>query len=212
MFSANYFGFDDDVETKDGERTGDRICAIPFEEMIDMAPAEFSARQKRWKAVVDSEKKPTELVIGEMGDYILGQEFLDKRTEFTEIIQEECESTIKPRTIQNYATLYAVHWKLWTLFDKVWAEMGVSWDVMIAWMKRVHIPFLLQQHKEKEHAKISIRRYLNALLDFMVDWTVLERIKCLKICETAKLKNGEKYCLAFHASSAKQRFSGTRRC
>ena len=202
MFSANYFGFDDDVETKDGERTGDRICAIPFEEMIDMAPAEFSARQKRWKAVVDSEKKPTELVIGEMGDYILSQEFLDKRTEFTEIIQEECESTIKPRTIQNYATLYAVHWKLWTLFDEVWAEMGFSWDGMIAWMKRVHIPFLLQQHKEKEHAKISIRRYTNALLDFMVDWTVLERRKFLKICETAKLKNGEKYCLAFHASSA----------
>ena len=106
MFSANYFGFDDDVETKDGERTGDRICAIPFEEMIDMAPAEFSAKQKRWKAVVDSEKKPTELVIGEMGDYILGQEFLDKRALFTVLIQEEYQPSGARGTRSPPATPY----------------------------------------------------------------------------------------------------------
>ena len=112
LFSANYFGFDDDVETKDGERTGDRICATPFEEMVDMTPAEFAARQKRWKAVVDSDQKPTELVIGEIGDYLLSDEFVEKRNEYTELLQLECESTIKPRMTQNYATLYAVHWQL----------------------------------------------------------------------------------------------------
>ena len=104
--------------------------------------------------------------------------------------------------MQNHATFYAVHWKLWIMFSDVWTEMGYSWDGMMMWMRRVHIPILLKQHKEKEYAKISIRRYTNALLNFMIDWTILERRKFLKICETAKLKNGEKYCLAFHASSA----------
>ena len=72
----------------------------------------------------------------------------------------------------------------------------------MSWMERVHIPFLMKQHKEKDHAKLSIRRYINGLLDFMVDWSILERRKFLKICETAKLRAGEKYCLAFHASQA----------
>ena len=57
MFSANYFGFDDNV-TKDGERTGDRIAAIPFQEMPDIPPHEFLAKQRRFKAVIDSEEKP----------------------------------------------------------------------------------------------------------------------------------------------------------
>ena len=122
LFSANYFGFDDDVERKDGERTGDRICAIPFEEMIDLAPADFAARQRRWKAVVDSEEKPTELVIGEIGSFLYSEEFLEKRNEYTELLLHKCESTIKPRTIQNYATFYAVLWKLWTIFGEVWAD------------------------------------------------------------------------------------------
>ena len=72
----------------------------------------------------------------------------------------------------------------------------------MSWMERVHIPFLMKQHKEKDHAKLSIRRYINGLLDFMVDWSILERRKFLKICETAKLRAGEKYCPAFHASQA----------
>jgi hypothetical protein len=122
LFSANYHGFDDDVETKDGERTGDRICAIPFEEMVDLPPAELAAKQKRWKAVVDSDEKPTELVIGEIGDFLYSEEFIEKRTEFTELLLHKCESTIKPRTIQNYATFYAVLWKLWTIFEDVWLE------------------------------------------------------------------------------------------
>ena len=38
IFSANYFGFDDAV-TVDGERIGDRISVVPFEEMVEMNPA-----------------------------------------------------------------------------------------------------------------------------------------------------------------------------
>ena len=72
----------------------------------------------------------------------------------------------------------------------------------MAWLERVHIPFLMRQHQEKDHAKHSIRRYMNALLAFMLDWTIMERRKLMKICETAKLTSGEKYCLAFHPSQA----------
>ena len=69
------------------------------------------------------------------------------------------------------------------------------------WVDRVHVPFLMKQHQEKDHAKISIKRYFNDLFNnFMVDWTVQERRKLLKLCETAKLKSGEKYCLAYHPS------------
>ena len=69
------------------------------------------------------------------------------------------------------------------------------------WLERVHVPFLMKQHQEKDHAKNSIKRYFNDLFNnFMVTWTVLERRKLLKLCETAKLKTGEKYCLAFHPS------------
>ena len=70
------------------------------------------------------------------------------------------------------------------------------------WMQKNHIPFLMQQHRERDHAQHSIRRYFNDLLTFTLDWTVLERRKLLKICETAKLSNGDKYCLAFHPSQA----------
>ena len=38
------------------------------------------------------------------------------------------------------------------------------------------------------------------LLNLIMDWPLLERRKLVKICETGKLKTGEKYCLAFHAS------------
>ena len=36
----------------------------------------------------------------------------------------------------------------------------------------------------------------------MLEWTILDRRKLLKLCETAKLKMGEKYCLAYHPSQA----------
>ena len=44
IFSANYFGFDDTINV-DGERIGDTISAIPFEEIKDMTPREFTANQ-----------------------------------------------------------------------------------------------------------------------------------------------------------------------
>ena len=122
IFSANYFGFDDTVNV-DGERIGDRIRAIPFEEMEDMTPREFTANQKRFKAVLDSEEKPTTLLIGEIGDFLHSPEFLAKRDEFSEVLHMKSEETIKPRTLNtNYGGLYAVLWKLHSVFEPVWAE------------------------------------------------------------------------------------------
>ena len=131
ILSANYFGFDD-AATADGERIGDRISAIPFEEMITLSPSEFAAIQKRFKAVIDSDEKPMELVIGEIGDFILSEEFLEKRTEFAELLVEKCEDTIKLITLTtNYASFYAVLWKLHSAFGTVWTERGYSWQGMM---------------------------------------------------------------------------------
>ena len=122
IFSANYFGFDD-VVTSDGERISDRICAIPFQDLPDITPAEFASRQRKFKAVVDSEEKPVEFVIGEMGDYVLSEEFLAKRTEFSELLLEKCEHLIKIRTLlTNYASFYTITWKLFSIFEVVLRE------------------------------------------------------------------------------------------
>ena len=121
--SANYFGFDDNACTGDAEQTGDRISAIPFEEMVDIPPAEFAHKQRLFKSVVDSEEKPTELLIGEIGDFLLSDEFLEKKTEFAQLMLEKCEETIKILTLgTNYASFYVVLHKLFTIFEDVWAE------------------------------------------------------------------------------------------
>ena len=121
--SANYFGFDD-VSTIDGERTSDRICAIPFGEMGDMTSFEFASRQRQFKAVIDSNLRPTELVIGEIGDYILTEDFLEKRNEFAEWLLDTCGGTLKLRTlVTNYASFLSVLWKLHSTFENIWTEM-----------------------------------------------------------------------------------------
>ena len=119
LFSANYFGFDD-VVTSDGERISDRICAIPFQDLPDMSPAEYVSRQKKFKTVIDSEEKPMEFVIGETGNFILSEEFMTKRTEFSELLMNMCEELIYPRTLlTNYASFYTITWKLYTIFEDV---------------------------------------------------------------------------------------------
>ena len=40
-----------------------------------------------------------------------------------------------------------------------------------------------------------MRRCINGLLEYTLDWTVLVRRKVMKLFETSKLKKG-KYCLA----------------
>ena len=67
IFSANYFGMDEDKGTVDGERTLDRIAAVPFGEWTDMSVNEFAAKQNKFKKIVDNPTKPTEFVIGEDG-------------------------------------------------------------------------------------------------------------------------------------------------
>ena len=50
--------------TVDGERIGDRISVVPFEEMMEM---------KKFKLVLDSEE------FGQIGDFLLSAEFKEKR-------------------------------------------------------------------------------------------------------------------------------------
>ena len=193
---------DEDKGNKDGETILDRIAAIPFEEWDDMPAHEFTSKQKMFKKVVDCPEMPTTLVIAEMGDFIRSEEFAEKRVEFASMLYEYADESIKPRTISSgYASFYAILWKLHQIFENVWSEMDYSWQGLLDWAEKVHGPFLKKQHQEKDHSKNSIRRYVCDLLTFMVDWSILEVRKVLKICETSKLKNDQKYCLAFHAST-----------
>ena len=192
---------DEDKGNKDGEAILDRIAAIPFEEWEDMPAGEFASKQKKFKEVVDSPEMPTTLVIGEIGDFIRSEEFAEKRIEFANMLYEYADESIKMRTLMSsYGSFYAILWKLHQIFEPVWTEMGYTWVGLLDWAEKVHGPFLKKQHQEKDHSKNSIRRYIGDLLTFMVDWSVLERRKIIKICETSKLKNDQKYCLAFHAS------------
>ena len=72
---------------------------------------------------MDSDEKPVEFVIGEMGDFILSEEFLSKRTEFANLLLEKCEDLIYIRTLlTNYATFYTLLWKLFSTFEVVFRE------------------------------------------------------------------------------------------
>ena len=53
IFSANYFGMDEDKGTVDGEKTLDRIAVVPFGEWSDMSVNDFAAKQKKFKTIVD---------------------------------------------------------------------------------------------------------------------------------------------------------------
>ena len=190
---------DEDKGTVDGERTLDRIATVPFDEWNDMSVSLFAAKQRKFKSVVDDPTKPTEFVIGEMGDYLRSEEFKEKRIEFADFLYQKTDESVKWRTLlTNYASFYAILWKVFTVFEEVWAEDGHSWVGFVEWVEKVHAPFLKKQHREKDHAKHSIRRYINDLFIFILDWSMIDRRKMLKICETSKLKNGQKHCLAFH--------------
>ena len=140
--------------------------------------------------MVDSPDKPTKLLIGEIGDFILSDEFSEKRDEFANMLYNKTDETIKMRNLlTNYESFYAILWKFHQIFQPVWEEMGESWAQFLDWVENVHAPFLKKQHREKDHSKHSIRRYICEVLGFTQDWNILERRKILKICETSKLKN-----------------------
>ena len=201
IFSANCFGVDEDKGADDGERILDRVAAIPFVEWEEMSTSEFAAKQELFKRVVDSPEKPTTLLIGEIGDFIRSEEFRDKAKEMAAMLYEKTDECVKIRTITtNYSSFYAILWKLHQIFESVWTELGYDWDGFLDWVEKNHAPFLKKQHQERDHSKLSIRRFITELLNFVLDWPLLDRRKILKICETSKLKNGQKYCLAFHAS------------
>ena len=146
-------------------------------------------------------QKPTTLHIGEIDDFIRSEEFKNKAKEMASMLYEKTDECVKIRSIiTNYSSFYAILWKLNQIFEDVWSELGYDWDGFLDWVEKNHAPFLKKQHQERDHSKLSIRRYITDLMNFVLDWPLIERRKILKICETSKLKNGQKYCLAFHPS------------
>ena len=190
IFSANYFGMNEDAGNLDGERILDRVAVIPFQEWEDMPANEFAEKQQRFKKVVDDPQMPTELLIHEIGDFIRSEEFQEKRFEFGNLLNEMTDESIKMRTLLNYACFIAINWKLGNIFETVWEEMGHSWQGYVDWLRNIFAPFLKKQHQEKDHSKHSIRRYIMDFISFMIDWNLVERRKIVKICETSKMKNG----------------------
>ena len=174
---------------------------IPFVEWDDIPAQEFARLQKRFKECIDDPQKPTEFLIGEIGDFIRSQEFLKKRDEFANVLLKLTDECVKMRTILNYAIFYSLLWKEHEVFGEVWHEMGYSWEGFMTWVEDIHAPFIVKQHQERDHAKHSIRRYVLDLLSYVQLWNVVDRRKIMKICETKKLKSGRKYCLAFHPST-----------
>ena len=195
FFSANYFSMDEEA-TSDSERTCDRLTVIPFQEWGFMPAAEFSRRQSLFKSVVDCETKPTELVIGELGDFINSQEFLVKREAFAQWLYDKAE-VVKIRTLLvNYGSFIAINWKLHQIFETVWDDMGYTWEGFEEWVEVVLVPFLVSQHMEKDHAVHSLRRYVNGILNFAAGMSETEVQKFMRICTTKKTK--DKHVLAIH--------------
>jgi hypothetical protein len=58
-----------------------------------------------------------------MGDFLLSDEFMAKRTEFSELLLEKCEELIYIRTLlTNYASFYTLTWKLFSISEVVFRE------------------------------------------------------------------------------------------
>ena len=194
FFSANYFSMDEEA-TSDAERTCDRLAVIPFGEWNFMTASEFSKRQNLFKNVVDCEARPTELVIGEIGSFLNSEEFQKKRESFGAWLYEKAE-VVKIRTLLNYGSFYAIHWKLYEIFQSEWDKLGYSWAGFEEWVENVHVPFLVGQHMEVDHSIHAIRRYINGLLGFVSGMSDTEILKFMKICQTSKTKS--KHVLAIH--------------
>ena len=195
FFSANYFAMDES-SSSDSERICDRLCVIPFREWGFMPASEFSKRQSRFKSVVDNEQRPTELVIGEMGDFLVSEEFMEKRQYFAQWLYDKAE-VVKMRTLlTNYASFYAFNWKLHNIFESEWTKMGYSWPGFMEWAENFHVPFIVSQHVEKDHAVHSIRRYVNGILEFASGMIETDVLKFMRICNTKKTR--DKFVLALH--------------
>ena len=195
FFSANYFAMDEEA-TSDSERTCDRLSVIPFQGWEFMPASEFSRRQNLFRSVVESEVRPTEFVIGEIGNFINSSEFKEKSEEFAQWLYDKAE-VIKIRTLlTNYAGFYAIHWKVFQIFQVEWENLGHSWEGFLEWSERVHIPFMVVQHMEKDHAIHSIRRYFNGLMEFVSVLCETDIQKFMRIVSSEKTKS--KYALALH--------------
>ena len=157
--SCNYFDFDEDENSgEDQERTTDRMFVIPYEQPGLLSIAEVNRRKAKFVAVMEDKRRPTELVCGELGDFVRSKEFLEKVDEFGQYLSDLCEETIKARTLcTNYAPMLAMMWKLHQIFHLKWTQLGYTWEKFLDWVSTTYIPFLKRQHREKDSAANSIR-------------------------------------------------------
>ena len=105
------------MKTFDLERTTDRISVIPFTEWGTMDTTEFTEKQGRFNSLMASTERPTEYIIGEIGDFIMSEEFATKRIEMADLLLAMTEEVVKLRTLTtNYACFYTILWKMHQVF------------------------------------------------------------------------------------------------
>ena len=92
-----------------------------------------------------------------MGDYLRSEKFEEKRLEFSDLLYQKTDESVKWRTLlTNYASFYSILWKIFTVFQDVWAEDGHSWEGFLEWVENIHAPFLKKQHMENDYSRQSL--------------------------------------------------------
>ena len=100
MITANYFSFDEgrleeNSGKTDAERTVDRMAVIPFKNQPNMTIAEANEKRQQFAAVMSEPIRPTEFVIGVIGDFIRSDEFRRGTEEIGRLLMRLCNQTIK---------------------------------------------------------------------------------------------------------------------
>jgi len=137
------------------ERYREHLMVVPFGPMhgtkwhnIDLSSADMQSKANEYHQFINSNQKPMEFLISEMGDWIRSPEFMESREAMTELLSRKAMG-IKHQTISNnYATGYAITRKIYDLFSGVWHDMGYTWDDFLKWMVKRHIPAMQIIHVE----------------------------------------------------------------
>ena len=170
---------------------GDRVRVITFECWKTQNSRHYTERRARFTEVIRREERPTEFSIGEAGEFFRALDYMSRRTDFAELLQQHCQ-VVKIRTLeQGYAGLLAT--VMW-IIDTFGAACPVTEEEVLAWTEDVWVEQIKRQHLEKGNARHSILRYLLGVIELATDMPLTQIKKFLRISKTTKLV-GNKFAL-----------------
>ena len=163
---------------------GDRVRVITFDCWMTQNSRLYTEARARFTEVIKREERPTEYSIGEAGDFFRSQDYMSRRTEFAEYLQQLCE-VVKIRTLeQGYAGLLAT---LTWIINSFGASCPVTEEEMREWTEEVWVEQIRRQHVEKGNARHSILRFLQGVIELASDMPLTQIKKFLYISKTTKL-------------------------